>query len=274
MTGKTRNTLLLICCFLLLSACTNTRKSPPAPVGEMGISGVHGEEHHMVARGDTLYSIAWRYGADFKDIATWNGISSPFKIFAGQRLVVKQPVDESRDVVKSPTRAPVVRKSTKPQAKSKPNSSKTQHAKKSVHKATKQAARPARDKAPSGRGAVQWRWPTQGTILRTFSTRVTGRKGIDIGGKRGQTIQAAAAGKVVYSGSGLVGYGKLIIVKHNDKYLSAYGHNDALLVKQGHFVKAGQNIAKMGLSGQRAQLHFEIRRDGKPVNPQKYLPKH
>jgi lipoprotein NlpD len=118
----------------------------------------------------------------------------------------------------------------------------------------------------------RWRWPARGKVVTSFSA--SGRKGIDIEGRFGQTVMAAAGGRVVYSGSGLIGYGQLIIVKHNKRYLSAYAHNNKLLVKEGDAVKGGQRIAEMGRSGpNRALLHFEIRRDGKPIDPLRYLPK-
>ena len=121
---------------------------------------------------------------------------------------------------------------------------------------------------------LTWRWPTSGKILSTYSKSAAGRKGIDIAGKSGQSIIAAASGKVVYSGNGLPRYGNLLIIKHNDVYLSAYAHNKTLLVKEGQLVKAGQKIALLGRSGtQQNQLHFEIRRNGKPVDPMRFLPK-
>jgi lipoprotein NlpD len=121
---------------------------------------------------------------------------------------------------------------------------------------------------------TRWVWPAKGPLLRGYAPDATGKKGIDIGGSTGQPILSAADGKVVYSGSGLVGYGRLIIIKHNDSILSAYGHNSELLVTEGEYVRAGQVIAKMGSSGtSSARLYFEIRADGKPVNPLRYLPR-
>jgi lipoprotein NlpD len=120
---------------------------------------------------------------------------------------------------------------------------------------------------------VRWSWPTRGRIIRRFSVK-RGNKGIDIGGKRGQAVRAAAGGKVVYRGSGLRGYGQLIIVKHNETFLSAYAHNEKILVKEGEVVRSGQRIATLGNTGaKRHMLHFEIRRHGLPVNPVRYLPR-
>jgi lipoprotein NlpD len=118
----------------------------------------------------------------------------------------------------------------------------------------------------------RWRWPSRGKVIRTFAANV--HKGIDIAGKRGDPVTSAAAGKVVYAGAGVTGYGSLIIVKHNDTYLSAYGHNERLLVSEGSVVNAGQQIATMGSSGTNSvKLHFELRRQGKPVDPLTLLPK-
>jgi lipoprotein NlpD len=128
--------------------------------------------------------------------------------------------------------------------------------------------------ATSPDAAITWQWPASGPILRRFDGEVSGKKGISIGGTHGNQVRAAAAGKVVYTGSGLVGYGRLIILKHNNTYLSAYGHNRDLFVQEGAEVRAGQVIADMGSSGtNRIQLHFEIRRNGKPVDPLRYLPR-
>ena len=269
--------LLILCATLFLLVGCGPRKSP-APVGELGISSSERQGLHTVRSGDTLFSIAWRYGLDFNQIADWNGIEAPYRIFPGQALKISEP-SRARS---QPSRDQQIAAASRPQDKAKPPRQKasaptkpTPPPKPKIEKkiAKPTSARTTREKVFRGRGVVQWIWPTKGPILRTFSTRVTGRKGLDIGGKRGQAIKASAAGKVVYSGSGLVGYGRLIIIKHNDKYLSAYGHNDALLVKEGQIVSAGTTIAKMGLVEKRPQLHFEIRKDGRPVNPQKYLPR-
>jgi lipoprotein NlpD len=122
-------------------------------------------------------------------------------------------------------------------------------------------------------GGVTWRWPSEGKVIAAYVSGEPTRQGIDIGGKAGDPVRAAADGEVVYSGNGLIGYGELIIVKHNANFLSAYGHNRSRLVKEGEKVKAGQAIAEMGASaGSRDELHFEIRKNGKPVNPLEYLP--
>ncbi|MEC8428765.1 MAG: peptidoglycan DD-metalloendopeptidase family protein, partial [Pseudomonadota bacterium] len=123
-------------------------------------------------------------------------------------------------------------------------------------------------------GPVKWRWPAKGKVIATFSSRNPLNKGVDIAGKLGESVVAAGSGVVVYAGSGVRGYGKLMIIKHSETFLSAYAHNRKLLVKEGQSVKAGQKIAEMGSSGtDRNKLHFEIRKEGKPVNPMGYLPK-
>ena len=198
---------------------------------------------HTVRSGETLYSIAFNAGLDYQTLARWNGIRSPYVIRAGQRLKLVPPARNLSKNTASPAK-----KTQTPERKSS-----------TLAKATSQSG---------------WIWPVKGPILKRFSTK-SGNKGIDIGGKNGRGIRAAAGGKVVYAGSGLRGYGKLIIVKHDDVYLSAYAHNSKLLVEDGTAVSKGQQIALMGDTGtDRVKLHFEIRQRGKPVNPLNYLPKH
>ena len=201
---------------------------------------------HVVRSGETLYAIAWRYGKDFRQVAEWNGIQHPFQIWPGQRLRLK------------PTPRASAPSSTQPNA--------SRSASKS---AANRVPRPA-SSAPGPR-IGRWQWPARGEVIGRFGAQ--GGKGINIAGRTGQSILAAAPGKVVYSGSGLRGYGKLIIIKHNNRFLSAYAHNQRLHVKEGDTVQRGQRVAEMGRSGsKRVMLHFEIRRDGKPVDPIKYLP--
>lgn len=223
--------------------------------------------YYTVRKGDTLYSISWRYGLDYKDVARINGIRSPYTIYVGQKIRFKPGSGRSssssqassqsatsRAVKPAPAAKPVVKpKTTVSRPQSKPT-------------ATQQTF--------VGNQNLQWRWPTQGRVVSTYSNSSPGRKGIDIAGQAGQSVIAAASGKVVYSGNSLPRYGNLLIIKHNDVYLSAYAHSDKLLVKEGEIVKAGQKIALMGRTGtQRDQLHFEIRRNGKPVDPMRFLPK-
>lgn len=218
--------------------------------------------YHVVTRGDTLYSVAWQHGLTYRQLADINGIRAPYTIYSGQRLRVKpQAAQRAPAAVQSkPRTAPAVRQPD-------PVAVRTPAA---VPDARPAAAARGSEAAYDGK----WVWPTRGRLLRGFKPDASGRKGIDIGGHSNQPVNAAANGKVVYAGSGLVGYGRLIIVKHNENLLSAYGHNNKLMVAEGEHVKAGQEIATMGSSGtNRTGLYFEIRKNGKPVNPLQYLPR-
>ncbi len=212
--------------------------------------------YHTVLIGETLYSIAWRHGKDYKQLASWNNIRPPYTIYAGQRLRLTRPQVTSKTYTKKSANKP-----TDTSKKSKP-----------VKASNTSASKPV--KKPSKPIKHDWSWPTKGKIISRYSTKVGGNKGIDIEGKPGQDVFAASAGKVVYSGNGLLGYGNLIIVKHSEQFLSAYAHNKKLLVKEGGSVKRGQKIAELGSTGTKTpKLHFEIRQNGKPVDPLKYLPK-
>ena len=230
-------------------------------------------DYYVVQGGDTLYSIAWKLGVNYRELASSNAIRSPYTIYKGQRLRVKPAANPSvakpvalqpRPAVtasSAPATAPAATAVAKPVSKPAP---------KVASKPT--TAVPAKSTAQAYDG--KWVWPTRGRVLSRFQSSGAGKQGIDIGGHADQPVKAAAHGKVVYAGSGLVGYGRLIIVKHNENLLSAYGHNNKLLVNEGEQVSAGQMIAKMGSSGtNRNELYFEIRKNGKPTDPLKYLPK-
>ena len=196
---------------------------------------------HIVRRGETLFAICWRYGKDPADIAHWNRLGDGSLIYPGQVLRLTRPANSSGST--SSRRAPA----------------------------------PTRDAKPLPRipaqPAPQWRWPTVGRVDVGFGEQPGPGTGVLINGKSGQSIHAAAPGSVVYAGSGLIGYGKLIILKHNDTYLSAYGYGASLLVKEGDAIKQGQKIATMGEGPERKpRLHFEIRRNGQPVDPRPFLP--
>ncbi len=322
----------LVVFFSLLSACGEVPKrwDPQA---------------YTVKRGDTLYSIAWRYEKDFRKVAEWNNISSPYAIYPGQRLVM-QAADKNGTVtdgarpqilIESDTgrtlviEAPITGKpaaDTAAQKKSHiivqqydtlyaisrregyshhqlarwnhlkspyilkpgqklrlsppPNSlGGSATAEITTRPLTKPLAHYSVKATPLAPTATKelparidrWRWPVNGRVVQTFKASDTSRKGIGIAGKQGQLVKAAAGGTVVYSGNGLINYGNLIIIKHSYSFLSAYAYNQSLLVKEGESVKQGQLIAKMGSLDSKPQLHFEIRRNGKPVNPLHFLPK-
>ncbi len=228
---------------------------------------------HKVKAGETLYSIAWQHSVDPIHLARINHVKSG-AIYPGQLLVLKSNATFKRSSVfnKSSLVASLDReilsKSKKPSksiqkrasAKRVVNSSSTSHANKAANLTDNSVKR--------------WIWPVNGTVISPFSNRSGSNKGVDIAAKKGAPVRATANGKVVYSGSGLRGYGQLVIIKHNDLFLSAYAHNDKVHVKENEFVKAGQKIADLGRSGSnKEKLHFEIRYKGKPVDPLNYLPK-
>lgn len=231
---------------------------------------------YTVSPGETLYSISWRYGYDHREVAAWNHIRPPYNIYPGQQLLLIAPYQKdakpSRQAAATPDAPksqPSSGTSSAPQAR--PAVVASAPVIKPHH--TKQPIRLEKRHPSHQQKSVGWLWPSEGVIVSSFNPG-DGKKGLDIRGKLGQRVIAAAAGNVVYSGSGLIGYGNLIIIKHNDTYLSAYGHNRRLLVKEGADVKQGEQIAEMGDSGKDGViLHFEIRRDGKPVDPLTYLPK-
>ncbi|CBL46448.1 Hypothetical protein HDN1F_28650 [gamma proteobacterium HdN1] len=241
----------------VLVGCTSSPYEPRA------LQGVAGDAFYTVGKGDTLYSIAAHYGLSHKELARLNGISDPRKIHVGQKIRVRKstgPNNNSRIFTKNNVKSSV---GGKQQANQKGNKNAPEYSKRVQGKV-----------ANGNTGAVAWVWPTRGTIVERFSEHGNVNKGIDLGGRLGEPVFAAASGVVAYSGSGIVGYGNLIIIKHNDVYLSAYAHNSRLLVAEGNNVKAGQKIAEIGSTGaQGNRLHFEIRRYGRPVDPLGYLPK-
>ena len=276
---------------LASSACSNQRWDP---------------DDYPVSSGDTIYSIAWKYEIDPFELARWNNISSPYRIYPGQRLKMKPGTSagssrssrsrtsgtagsrpDSITVAKGDTlyalameydvsasklasinrlKSPYIIIPGQPLKLTAPAADKNKAG--STSKTKKSTA-----SLPNDNRKVVWQWPVQGKLITTFSSNKSGRKGIDIAGSEGKDISAAASGKVVYSGNGLISYGNLVIIKHNRTYLSAYAHNRKLLVKEGDSIKAGQKIAELGKTGTDSpRLHFEIRKNGKPVNPLKYLP--
>jgi lipoprotein NlpD len=267
---------------------------------------------YVVRAGDTLYGIAFRHGLDYREVAEWNRVPAPYTIYPGQRLRLSaaRTAAAPRNAARSPARntsrgsatgapssTPLVRPGASPvtSGSSAPAPVTALPPENLPAGATPQPAQPSRPATPvpttapaiAGTPAVVpsapvvpatvsaggWRWPTQGQLIGRFSAGDPKRQGIDIAGTAGQAVVAAADGVVVYSGAGLVGYGELIIVKHSDEWLSAYAHSRKRLVTEGTPVQAGQPIAELGRTGtSRDMLHFEVRRNGKPVDPLQVLP--
>jgi len=291
---------------------------------------------YRVVKGDTLYSIAFKRGLDYRDVAQWNGIAAPqYKILVGEEIRFSPPgmqsasvdahataVTASHEVIaqtpnpaSSPATAVPVPSASKSagmfedvpnqpapasiEPVATPISAATSKPQQPVTVAQPAAApvvaiapppiaapaakpvaepplsKPANESAASNVGGIAWHWPNGGKLIGSYVAGDQTKQGVDIAGSAGDPVQAAADGEVVYSGNGLLGYGELIIVKHNASFLSAYGHNRKRLVAEGDKVRAGQQIAEMGSSASsRDELHFEIRKNGKPVNPLDYLPAH
>lgn len=252
--------LTLIALIFALTACLGG--GHPAPVVERQGRPSVIPDSHLVHRGETLYSIAWRYGMDFKGLASANNIGWPYTIYPGQRLKIKAAASSTAKT-RGSTSASTARTTTSQSSRvTKPTSANT----------SKETADGLALDAK--RFPFRWQWPVKGRLLKTYHSGSAVHKGIDIQGNLGEPVRAANSGKVVYAGSGLVGYGKLLIIKHDEQYLSAYGHNRVLLVGEGELVKVGQKIAEIGDTGtDRAKLHFEIRRNGQPINPLSKLPR-
>mgnify|MGYP000893025899 FL=1 len=263
--------------------------------------GFYKGETYTVRKGDTMFLIAYITGLDIKELAALNNMKEPYSLSVGQTLKVSnghsaapQPVAKTTPV-QQPMQTTTQPSTTEPSVTYTPGAHGTQYGsdgtitgpiKAGVGSAptpnaplTTQVQQPTTgqvtpaDTAPAVSNVV-WRWPTSGNVIQGFSNSDGGNKGIDISGSRGQAVNAAAGGRVVYAGNALRGYGNLIIIKHNDDFLSAYAHNESILVKDQQEVNAGQQIAKMGSSGTNGvKLHFEIRYKGKSVDPTRYLPR-
>ncbi len=252
MSDCSKKMLFLTACLLIASCShdpasvrvTDLRSPPKVTSGQ-----------HVVQRGETLYSIAWLYSRDFRELADNNNIRRPYTIYPGQEI----NLSVRRRVAVTSSKVPARQSKTSTTQSNSP-----------VKKYTAQAS--SKKSTPFTSGS--WQWPANGQIISAYSLKMPVNKGIDIGGKLGEPVKAAANGEVVYAGSDLSGYGRLIILKHNSSYLSAYAHNKDLFVNEGDSVKAGQKIAEIGSTGTtEPKLHFEIRRDGKPVDPMGYLPR-
>lgn len=225
---------------------------------------------YLVNKGETLYSISWRAGLDVRTIAALNNIDPPYKIYPGQKIFLSQ---KSPNASKNkPSSESFQKKQQKVIKKAIASNKKQEYG--GIVRGQKTSNNASSDEGTFSQKIARWKWPASGKLISKFSTKKQGNKGIDIAGSRNEPIKAAADGRVVYAGDVLRGYGKLIIVKHNDDYLSAYAHNEHILVKEQQTVKAGEVIAKMGDSdAERVMLHFEVRFRGKSVNPLKYLPR-
>ncbi len=267
---------------LLIAAGCGSRSPTHAPVEDRGTFGARpvpgavdagtkqlpGFEnagkpgYYTVKPGDTMIRIGLENGQNWRDIVRWNNLENPNIIEVGQVLRVVPPVESSAVVTRPVTSGSAAASSTPAQAAS---------AAKPATAPAAAAAAASPTPAPTGDEDIAWIWPAQGAMLAGFDEAKN--KGLDIAGKPGDAVMASADGRVVYAGAGLRGYGNLIILKHNNTFLTAYAHNQTLLVKEDQSVKKGQKIAEMGNSdADRVKLHFEIRRQGKPVDPAKYLP--
>lgn len=306
---KCRN-LIAISVLGLLSGCAATS---PAPVSGLDkdysriARGSYRGSYYEVKRGDTLYYIAYITDKNVNDIVRFNNLKKPYTIFPGQKLKLWQPVYHPpshagsgagavvSSIAKTGAASTTVKTTSVPVQSKNSSSAKVQNGSKNSQNSVKKDPKKGVDQSktkeyvgsvskqnvnknvsnpkPQETKVSEWLWPTKGRVVKNFSAGDQGNKGIDIAGQRGQPISSTAAGTVVYSGNALRGYGNLVIIKHNEHYLSAYAHNDRLLVKEGQSVKAGQKIATMGSSGTSSvRLHFEIRYQGKSVNPKRYLP--
>ena len=277
--------LLALLSAMVLSGCAN--KNRPAPVEDRSPNAARAPAkmvasadnagkpgYYSVKSGDTLIRIGMDNGQSWRDIARWNNIENPNLIETGQVLRVTPP-EETGVVVRPVSSTNVVTSPAPANTASAPApASNTASVRPPASAANPpNASTPANNLAnsDSAEDTVSFQWPTRGNVLAGFDE--VKNKGIDIAGKAGDPVLAAADGKVVYAGSGLRGYGNLVILKHNNTYLTAYAHNQSLLVKEDQAIKRGQKIAEMGNSdADQVKLHFEIRRQGKPVDPAKYLP--
>jgi lipoprotein NlpD len=295
---KQTKSLLLTASLSLLAACTSpTRLAPvvdrpvqahhnrpatpvvPTPAAPADEAKPDARGSYTVRKGDTLLRIALDNGQNYRDLVTWNNLADPDDIKVGQVLRVTPPdrvAGVQTSPVPSPDSRPAQPKKPSPVLPKRPDSN-VAEAGKAENKGEKAETITPAGPAPgtivtaNDDERLSWMWPANGRIVATFDDGKT--KGIDIAGKPGQQVMAAGAGKVMYAGSGIRGYGNLVIVKHSNTLLSAYAHNRAIVVKEGDTVSKGQVIAEMGdTDADSVKLHFEIRQQGKPVDPARFLP--
>lgn len=264
--------LVLVSLLISLQVACSTRGVAPVYDRAATQAQARSADSYTVRRGDTLYSIAWRYRLNYHQLGAWNRIKGPeYTIYPGQRLRLKPPTYNKRPVQRPPEKpatalTAVSRPPAVPEVRKSPPSSISHPERTTISLPKKEALQKLK---------LDWRWPTIGRVVQTFSANDPERKGVRISGVSDQPVLAAEAGRVVYSGSGLVGYGNLVIIKHDNDYLSAYGYNKKLLVKEGDEVTRGQQIAHMGSprNGAGSMLHFEIRKQGRPIDPLPLLPR-
>ncbi|MCK9503302.1 MAG: peptidoglycan DD-metalloendopeptidase family protein [Porticoccaceae bacterium] len=275
---------------LLVAFLVGCQTPPPAPVAERPQPPSQKILHHIVSRDETLYSIAWRYELDFQQLAAVNGLSAPYDLSPGQRLsldmrrqpaavatgysvktgvVTAKPVDET-SVQGTAIRGVDVPFETESQTA--PQTTASQPLPETLSKAPPAVKQP--EQSPAGlQSPWQWKWPATGRVAKEYDVSNV-LKGISIYTNSGTAVAAAAPGTVVYAGNGLRGYGNLVIVKHSEKHLSAYAHNSTLLVSENQQVRQGEKIAEVGLDASKQnRLYFEIRENGKPVDPLRLLPR-
>ena len=260
----------LVVLALLLAGCADGKRL--APVFRVDPIADTRPETHTVRKGDTLYAIAWEHDLDYRTLATWNRLEHPFVIYPGQVLRLRGPTLETSD---DSSRTEVTIAALPESAKVAPREieeAKVAGDSTSSLESGNRVSTAQPEHADGDSPARIWHWPTEGKVIGGFGK--SGNKGIHLSGTYEQPVVAAADGRVVYSGTGLVGYGRLVVLKHDKHFFSAYAHNSRILVEEGEIVRGGQRIARMGSSGSdRVKLHFEIRRDGKPVDPLSYLPR-
>ncbi len=275
-------TIVVIAVSIILAITTGcSGRSSPAPVTLLNSQKAADDNPfekatYTVQQGDTLFAIAWYSGNDYRDIARYNNLSKPYTIFPGQNLRLSAPPVKT----KPSTRKSIKSSSTGLTSKNKPKDP-VDHQKQQAYGESEKDVnnQPVKGSSKTSNKSFparvsRWVWPAKGKLVATFSRAESGNKGIDIQAAKGTHIVAAAEGKVVYSGNALRGYGNLVIIKHSDNFLSAYAHNDSVMVKEQQWVKAGQQIAAMGNSGtDSVKLHFEVRYRGKSLDPLRYLPK-
>jgi len=255
---------------VLLSMLLGCAQLPPG--SERGQGRVDPNGYYVVRSGDTLGGIALRYGFDYRELASINGLRRPYLLRPGDRLAVKgRAVRRERALNSQPGRAVAGGASPRPSATARPAPAATRTSSKPAPLAP--APRSGAAVASAAVNAEAWRWPAAGAVVKAYTESGNVHKGIDIAGKVNQPVLAAKSGKVVYAGAGLKAYGLLVIIKHDAYFLSAYAYNEKAFVKEGDHVRQGQKIALMGTKeGGQARLHFEIRKDGKPLNPITLLP--